>query len=150
MKFFFFSFSYADRAKNIKCNAVINEDPNNKLVRDLKDEVARLKELLRAQGLGDILDSELFHAVGHLCSHTASSFSLRPYHKLATSCTFITVSLHSAIFVSITVLVFVPKLKTVTKVKSFMLVYYASLLRKNAYTYFVLYVFLIFNYILIN
>lgn len=51
-------FSYADRAKNIKCNAVINEDPNNKLVRDLKDEVARLKELLRAQGLGDILDSE--------------------------------------------------------------------------------------------
>ncbi|XP_015233618.1 PREDICTED: kinesin-like protein KIF1B isoform X6 [Cyprinodon variegatus] len=48
---------YADRAKNIKCNAVINEDPNNKLVRDLKDEVARLKELLRAQGLGDILDN---------------------------------------------------------------------------------------------
>lgn len=55
-------FSYADRAKNIKCNAVINEDPNNKLVRDLKDEVARLKELLHAQGLGDILDSE-FNAV---------------------------------------------------------------------------------------
>ncbi|XP_034029143.1 kinesin-like protein KIF1B isoform X4 [Thalassophryne amazonica] len=49
---------YADRAKNIKCNAVINEDPNNKLVRELKDEVARLKELLRAQGLGDILDIE--------------------------------------------------------------------------------------------
>ncbi|XP_034064962.1 kinesin-like protein KIF1B isoform X13 [Gymnodraco acuticeps] len=47
---------YADRAKNIKCNAVINEDPNNRLVRDLKDEVSRLKELLRAQGLGDILD----------------------------------------------------------------------------------------------
>uniref|UniRef100_A0A8C6V2E4 plus-end-directed kinesin ATPase n=1 Tax=Neogobius melanostomus TaxID=47308 RepID=A0A8C6V2E4_9GOBI len=47
---------YADRAKNIKCNAVINEDPNNKLVRDLKDEVSRLRELLRAQGLGDILD----------------------------------------------------------------------------------------------
>ncbi|XP_029291331.1 LOW QUALITY PROTEIN: kinesin-like protein KIF1B [Cottoperca gobio] len=47
---------YADRAKNIKCNAIINEDPNNKLVRDLKDEVSRLKELLRAQGLGDILD----------------------------------------------------------------------------------------------
>ncbi|XP_053173738.1 kinesin-like protein KIF1B isoform X2 [Scomber japonicus] len=50
---------YADRAKNIKCNAVINEDPNNKLVRDLKDEVNRLKELLRAQGLGDILDTPI-------------------------------------------------------------------------------------------
>uniref|UniRef100_A0A8C7FLQ3 Kinesin family member 1B n=1 Tax=Oncorhynchus kisutch TaxID=8019 RepID=A0A8C7FLQ3_ONCKI len=49
---------YADRAKQIKCNAVINEDPNNKLVRELKDEVTRLKDLLRAQGLGDILDSE--------------------------------------------------------------------------------------------
>ncbi|XP_064159924.1 kinesin-like protein KIF1C isoform X9 [Anguilla rostrata] len=49
---------YADRAKQIKCNAVINEDPNNKLVRELKDEVTRLKELLRAQGLGDILDVE--------------------------------------------------------------------------------------------
>ncbi|XP_047220610.1 kinesin-like protein KIF1B isoform X15 [Girardinichthys multiradiatus] len=50
---------YADRAKNIKCNAVINEDPNNKLVRELKDEVSRLKELLRAQGLGDILDTPI-------------------------------------------------------------------------------------------
>uniref|UniRef100_A0A8C9VMQ8 plus-end-directed kinesin ATPase n=1 Tax=Scleropages formosus TaxID=113540 RepID=A0A8C9VMQ8_SCLFO len=48
---------YADRAKQIKCNAVINEDPNAKLVRELKDEVARLKDLLRAQGLGDILDN---------------------------------------------------------------------------------------------
>ncbi|KAI1892614.1 hypothetical protein AGOR_G00135390 [Albula goreensis] len=49
---------YADRAKQIKCNAVINEDPNAKLVRELKDEVTRLKDLLRAQGLGDILDIE--------------------------------------------------------------------------------------------
>ncbi|CAI9560759.1 unnamed protein product, partial [Staurois parvus] len=48
---------YADRAKQIKCNAIINEDPNAKLVRELKDEVARLKELLRAQGLGDIIDN---------------------------------------------------------------------------------------------
>ncbi|CAK6951279.1 kinesin-like protein KIF1B isoform X1 [Scomber scombrus] len=64
---------YADRAKNIKCNAVINEDPNNKLVRDLKDEVSRLKELLRAQGLGDILDTPIGSLTaspssGSLCS----------------------------------------------------------------------------------
>ncbi|KAM8927081.1 kinesin-like protein KIF1B isoform 4-T4 [Pelodytes ibericus] len=50
---------YADRAKQIKCNAVINEDPNNKLVRELKDEVTRLKDLLRAQGLGDIIDTSM-------------------------------------------------------------------------------------------
>lgn len=48
---------YADRAKQIRCNAVINEDPNNKLIRELKDEVARLRDLLYAQGLGDIIDS---------------------------------------------------------------------------------------------
>ncbi|XP_042581763.1 kinesin-like protein KIF1A isoform X8 [Cyprinus carpio] len=47
---------YADRAKQIRCNAVINEDPNNRLVRELKDEVSRLKDLLYAQGLGDIIE----------------------------------------------------------------------------------------------
>nr|XP_006127127.1 kinesin-like protein KIF1B isoform X9 [Pelodiscus sinensis] len=50
---------YADRAKQIKCNAVINEDPNAKLVRELKEEVTRLKDLLRAQGLGDIIDTSM-------------------------------------------------------------------------------------------
>ncbi|KAM9430743.1 kinesin-like protein KIF1B isoform 11-T11 [Salvelinus alpinus] len=64
---------YADRAKQIKCNAVINEDPNNKLVRELKDEVTRLKDLLRAQGLGDILDTPIGSLTaspssGSLCS----------------------------------------------------------------------------------
>ncbi|XP_036376871.1 kinesin-like protein KIF1A isoform X10 [Megalops cyprinoides] len=48
---------YADRAKQIRCNAVINEDPNNRLVRELKEEVSRLKELLYAQGLGDIIET---------------------------------------------------------------------------------------------
>ncbi|TNN74194.1 Kinesin-like protein KIF1A [Liparis tanakae] len=49
---------YADRAKQIRCNAVINEDPSNRLVRELKEEVSRLKDLLCAQGLGDIIDSK--------------------------------------------------------------------------------------------
>uniref|UniRef100_A0A8C3TVE5 Kinesin-like protein n=1 Tax=Catharus ustulatus TaxID=91951 RepID=A0A8C3TVE5_CATUS len=59
---------YADRAKQIRCNAVINEDPNNKLIRELKDEVARLRDLLYAQGLGDIIDSRY-----HGCSLSGSS-----------------------------------------------------------------------------
>ena len=88
-------FSYADRAKNIKCNAVINEDPNNKLVRDLKDEVARLKELLRAQGLGDILDSELDAITAAGRSFYLLSF--RVYHTLATSSFCFTVSFLSII-----------------------------------------------------
>ncbi|XP_071198437.1 kinesin-like protein KIF1A isoform X23 [Salvelinus alpinus] len=48
---------YADRAKQIRCNAVINEDPNNRLVRELKEEVGRLRDLLLSQGLGDILET---------------------------------------------------------------------------------------------
>ncbi|XP_026062296.1 kinesin-like protein KIF1A isoform X5 [Carassius auratus] len=55
---------YADRAKQIRCNAVINEDPNNRLVRELKDEVARLKDLLYAQGLGDIIETYPAQAPG--------------------------------------------------------------------------------------
>ncbi|XP_053500060.1 kinesin-like protein KIF1B isoform X6 [Ictalurus furcatus] len=66
---------YADRAKQIKCNAVINEDPNAKLVRELKDEVTRLRDLLKAQGLGDILDTPMGSLTaspssGSLCSPT--------------------------------------------------------------------------------
>ncbi|KAJ8259686.1 hypothetical protein GJAV_G00172270 [Gymnothorax javanicus] len=70
---------YADRAKQIKCNAVINEDPNTKLVRELKDEVSRLKELLRAQGLGDILDDlKDMHNSTH--RYMLSSENQRPGH----------------------------------------------------------------------
>ncbi|XP_066547187.1 kinesin-like protein KIF1B isoform X5 [Amia ocellicauda] len=70
---------YADRAKQIKCNAVINEDPNAKLVRELKEEVTRLKDLLRAQGLGDILDSDNIHDVKMLLSShiEAASYKLK-------------------------------------------------------------------------
>ena len=38
---------YADRAKAIVCKAVINEDANAKLIRDLKDEILKLRELLK-------------------------------------------------------------------------------------------------------
>lgn len=62
-----YSHRYADRAKQIRCNAVINEDPNNRLVRELKEEVSRLKDLLYAQGLGDIIESKcpLWVSNGH-------------------------------------------------------------------------------------
>ncbi|XP_049629285.1 kinesin-like protein KIF1A isoform X6 [Suncus etruscus] len=67
---------YADRAKQIRCNAVINEDPNNKLIRELKDEVTRLRDLLYAQGLGDI--TEMTNAlVGMSPSSSLSALSSR-------------------------------------------------------------------------
>ncbi|XP_030826436.1 kinesin-like protein KIF1C [Camarhynchus parvulus] len=37
---------YADRTKQIRCHAVINEDPNARLIRELRREVTRLRELL--------------------------------------------------------------------------------------------------------
>jgi len=42
---------YADRAKQIVCKAVINEDPNAKLIRELKAEVEMLRNLLRLEGI---------------------------------------------------------------------------------------------------
>ncbi|XP_056018125.1 kinesin-like protein unc-104 isoform X3 [Ostrea edulis] len=42
---------YADRAKQIMCKAVVNEDPNAKLIRELKEEVAKLREILVTEGI---------------------------------------------------------------------------------------------------
>lgn len=64
---------YADRAKQIHCNAVINEDPNQRLVRELKEEVSRLKDLLAAQGLGEGLDGK---AAPSRCRRTHLHFIL--------------------------------------------------------------------------
>ena len=33
------------------CKAVVNEDPNARLIRELKEEVERLRELLRLEGI---------------------------------------------------------------------------------------------------
>lgn len=38
---------YADRAKQIKTKATVNEDPTEKLIRDLKEENEKLKEMLK-------------------------------------------------------------------------------------------------------
>lgn len=42
---------YADRAKQIVCKAIVNEDANGKLIRELKDEINRLRDLLKAEGI---------------------------------------------------------------------------------------------------
>jgi len=39
---------YADRAKQIKTKAMVNEDPTEKLIHDLKEENARLKKMLES------------------------------------------------------------------------------------------------------
>ncbi|XP_041982439.1 kinesin-like protein unc-104 isoform X5 [Aricia agestis] len=48
---------YADRAKQIVCKAVVNEDANAKLIRELKEEILKLRELLKAEGI-DVAEAE--------------------------------------------------------------------------------------------
>ena len=50
---------YADRAKQILCKAVVNEDANAKLIRELKEEILRLRELLRVEGI-DVEEGKIF------------------------------------------------------------------------------------------
>ena len=48
---------YADRAKRIVNHAIVNEDPNARMIRELKEEVANLRELLKISGqTGDLRD----------------------------------------------------------------------------------------------
>ncbi|KAI7863228.1 kinesin protein-domain-containing protein [Spinellus fusiger] len=58
---------YADQAKKIKNKAVVNEDPNAKLIRELKQELHALRDSLMIYAPEEV-DKILSH--GHLDSHT--------------------------------------------------------------------------------
>ncbi|CAO3594878.1 unnamed protein product [Absidia cylindrospora] len=45
---------YADQAKKIKNKAVVNEDPNAKMIRELKDELEVLRDRLRTYAPGEV------------------------------------------------------------------------------------------------
>ncbi|XP_077444807.1 kinesin-like protein KIF1C isoform X2 [Stigmatopora argus] len=67
---------YADRAKQIRCNAIVNEDPNAKLIRELKGEVERLRNLLFAQGLHELIRDRVNdngHSSGGVASPLATT-----------------------------------------------------------------------------
>jgi DNA-binding protein H-NS len=53
---------YADRAKQIVCKAVVNEDANAKLIRELKEEIQKLRELLRSEGI-EVQEGEFMIAI---------------------------------------------------------------------------------------
>ena len=61
---------YADRAKQIVCKAVVNEDANGKLIRELKEEIFRLREILKREGF----DEDDFSSVS--LSKSSSSYNL--------------------------------------------------------------------------
>ena len=45
---------YADQAKKIKCKAVVNESETDKMIRELKQENQKLKELFTSLQNGEI------------------------------------------------------------------------------------------------
>ena len=51
---------YADRAKQIQCKAVVNESATDKLIRELKDENAKLMQMIKSgevEGLKEVLQA---------------------------------------------------------------------------------------------
>lgn len=53
---------YADRAKRIVNHAIVNEDPNAKVIRELREEVEKLREQLS--------QAEVMYRVGNIVSNS--------------------------------------------------------------------------------
>ncbi|CAF3830630.1 unnamed protein product [Rotaria sordida] len=61
---------YADRAKAIVCKAVINEDANARLIRDLKEEIMKLRELLKHEAGIDLLPDGTFSSITNISKNS--------------------------------------------------------------------------------
>ncbi|CAE7579847.1 kif1 [Symbiodinium natans] len=55
---------YADRAKKIKNKAVVNENPQEKLMRELMEENQKLREMMAALSAGQGFDAQTFENLG--------------------------------------------------------------------------------------
>lgn len=65
---------YADRAKRIVNHAVVNEDPNARIIRELRQEVEALREmLLHATGSSTVF---ILHTFTHIYSSTLARGNL--------------------------------------------------------------------------
>ncbi|XP_039310400.1 kinesin-like protein unc-104 isoform X13 [Solenopsis invicta] len=86
---------YADRAKQIVCKAVVNEDANARLIRELKEEIQKLRELLKQEGIdvqeGDEIirtnkrNEEDKESRPRLSSHTTSTIAEEAVEQLQAS-----------------------------------------------------------------
>ncbi|XP_037076336.1 kinesin-like protein unc-104 [Pollicipes pollicipes] len=64
---------YADRAKQIVCKAVVNEDANAKLIRELREEIMRLHDLLKVEGIQVDSDGKVNYSNSRPKSHDVSA-----------------------------------------------------------------------------
>ncbi|XP_033180611.1 kinesin-like protein unc-104 isoform X13 [Bombus impatiens] len=86
---------YADRAKQIVCKAVVNEDANAKLIRELKEEIQKLRELLKQEGIdvqeGDEIvratkrEDDVKESRPRIASHTTSTIAEEAVDQLQAS-----------------------------------------------------------------
>ncbi|KAI4494810.1 hypothetical protein M0804_001011 [Polistes exclamans] len=86
---------YADRAKQIVCKAVVNEDANAKLIRELKEEIQKLRELLKQEGIdvqeGDEIirtnkrEDDYKESRSRIPSHTTSTIAEEAVDQLQAS-----------------------------------------------------------------
>ena len=60
------------------CKAVVNEDPNAKLIRELQDEVKRLRELLKLEGI-EIGPGKLTRTAACCCSRFGVVFPITSF-----------------------------------------------------------------------
>lgn len=78
------NYRYADRAKQIVCKAVVNEDANAKLIRELKEEIQKLRELLKQEGI-DVQEGKLaFHHIIPKFQRVMPFFSIQAYRHFMT------------------------------------------------------------------
>ncbi|XP_018403955.1 PREDICTED: kinesin-like protein unc-104 isoform X6 [Cyphomyrmex costatus] len=87
---------YADRAKQIVCKAVVNEDANARLIRELKEEIQKLRELLKQEGIdvqeGDEIirtnkrnEEDTKETRSRISSHTTSTIAEEAVEQLQAS-----------------------------------------------------------------
>lgn len=51
------------------CKAVVNEDANAKLIRELKEEIQKLREMLKNEGI-EVKEGKEIRTLGHSPRHT--------------------------------------------------------------------------------
>ncbi|KAL6447867.1 hypothetical protein ACFW04_000152 [Cataglyphis niger] len=75
---------YADRAKQIVCKAVVNEDANARLIRELKEEIQKLRELLKQEGIDVQEGDEIIRTNKRNEEDTKETRSRIPSHTTST------------------------------------------------------------------
>jgi len=76
---------YADRAKRIVNHAVVNEDPNARIIRELREEVDMLRKMLDEAQVFDARHNQPLHSLCTLNPELKKLIQLDRYLSLSTA-----------------------------------------------------------------